>query len=325
MIIILNYLINILLDMYNKIYKKIYYKYIMNILLKKILLKNKYRKINILKKNLNRLFPKKFIGLIVRCKDEPYVSEFVNYYIKQGIDKIYIINDNSNKEIYKDVINNEKVFIIYDNNIIKKNTVKKLYMKIKNNFEWIIYVDMDEYITTKKNINKTIKEELETTFKNCMCIKIPWVMMSCNSIENNPESLLKTNIYRWNHNNTHNNPSKERKFRCRYEKIEVKCIFKPKFFNNIYDHHPLNPTHNVKIVESIKNTKQKLNLFYNNLREKDIEEGYLLCYHYRILSIENCLDKIKNNVWYKKYKLEDLLSTDYPEIIDETLKNKSNL
>jgi len=31
-----------------------------------------------------------FIGLIVRCKDEPYVSEFVNYYIKQGIDKIYI-------------------------------------------------------------------------------------------------------------------------------------------------------------------------------------------------------------------------------------------
>ena len=43
------------------------------------------------------------IGLIVRCKNEPYVTEFVNYYIKQGIDKIYIIDDNSNKEIYKRV------------------------------------------------------------------------------------------------------------------------------------------------------------------------------------------------------------------------------
>ena len=30
------------------------------------------------------------IGLIVRCKNEPYVTEFVNYYLSQGIDKIYI-------------------------------------------------------------------------------------------------------------------------------------------------------------------------------------------------------------------------------------------
>ena len=41
--------------------------------------------------------------------------------------------------------------------------------------------------------------------------------------------------------------------------------------------------------------------------------------------MENCLSKIKNNVFYTKYKLENLLSTDYPEIIDETLKNKSIL
>jgi len=263
-----------------------------------------------------------FIGLIVRCKDEPYVFEFVNYYIKQGVDKIYIIDDNSNKKIYKDVMNNKKVNIIFDNNIIEKNSIKKLYMKIKNNYEWIIYVDMDEYITTKKNINNTIKKELETTFKDCMCIKVPWVMMSCNSTLRNPESLLKTNIYRWNHDNEHKNNSKENKFRCRYKMIEVKCIFKPIFFDDISDHHPLNPNDNVKIVESVKNTEQKLDCFYHKLREIDIEEGYLLCYHYRIISIENCLNKIKNNIWYKKYKLEDLLSNDYPEIIDNTLKHK---
>lgn len=265
-----------------------------------------------------------FIGLIVRCKDEPYVLEFVNYYTTQGVDKIYIIDDYSNQQIYKNIINNEKVNIIYDNNIIDKNSIAKLYTEIKNNFEWIIYVDMDEYITTKKNINKTIKEELETTFKDCMCIKIPWVMMSCNSITNNPESLLKTNIYRWNHDIKHiNNNSKEHKFRCRYKEIEVKCIFKPKFFDTITDHHPLKPNCDVKIVESVRNTKQKLDPFYNKLREIDITEGYLLCYHYRIISIENCLNKIKNNYWYKKYKLEDLLSNDYPEILDETLKYKT--
>ncbi len=266
-----------------------------------------------------------FLGLIVRCKDEPYVSEFVNYYIKQGVDKIYIIDDNSDKSIYKDIINNEKVDITFDNDIIKKKSIEILYKKIKNLFEWIIYVDIDEYITTKKNINKTIREELETTFKNCMCIKVPWVMMSCNLIKNNPDSLLKTNIYRWNHDIEHkNNKSKENKFRCRYDKIEVKCIFKSKYFNDIFDHHPLNPYSKTPIiVESINNSNQQLNAFYDNLREKDIKDGYLLCYHYRIISIENCLNKIKNNIWYKNYKLEDLLSNDYSEIIDETLKIKS--
>ena len=270
-----------------------------------------------------------FIGLIVRCKEEPYVFEFVNYYISQGVDKIYIIDDNSNKEIQKNVINNEKVNIIFDNIIENRSSqfagCQKLYEQIQNSYEWIIVVDMDEYITTKKNINKTIKEELETTFEDCMCIKIPWVMMSCNSIEKNPESLLKSNIYRWNHDNKHiNNKSNENKFRCRYDKIEVKCIFKPKYFKSILMHTPINPnSNNIKIVESIKNTEEQLDPFYNNLREKDIADGYLLCYHYRIVSVDNCLNKIKNNLLYKKYKLEDLLSNDYPEIIDETLKYKS--
>jgi len=271
-----------------------------------------------------------FIGLIVRCKNEKYVSEFVNYYIKQGFDDIYIIDDNSDKKIYKDVINNKKVNIIFDkNNIIDLDSKQfescnNLYKKIKNNYEWIIIVDMDEFITTKKNINNTIKEELETTFKDCMCIKIPWVMMSCNSIKNNPESLLKTNIYRWNHDNKHiNNLSNHNKFRCRYESIEVKCIFKPKYFDKINMHIPLNPISNkIKIVDSIKNEEQLLNPFYNNLREIDINEGYLLCYHYRIISVENCLNKIKYNFMYRKYTLNDLLSNDYAEIKDETLKNK---
>jgi len=152
-------------------------------------------------------------------------------------------------------------------------------------------------------------------------------MMSCNSINNNPESLLKTNIFRWNHDKIHKNTiTNERKFRCRYDMIEVKCIFKPKFFDDIFEHHPINPNcNNLTIVESIKNTEDLLNPYIKNLREKDIEDGYLLCYHYRIISVENCLDKIKNNLWYKNYRLEDLLSNDYPEIIDETLKIKSAL
>ena len=266
-----------------------------------------------------------FLALLVRGKDEPYVSEFVEYYLKQGVDKIYIVDDNSKQDVYKDVVQNKSVKIIYSKNTNPDNTdnIKNVYKKIKNKYEWLINVDMDEYITTKKNIHSTIRDELQTTFKDCMCVKIPWVMMSCNSIRYNPKSLLKTNVYRWNHNKKHiNKITDEPKFRCRYNEIEVKCIFKPRYFDDIFYHNPTHPNCNVKIVESIRNTEQKLDSFYPKLRERDIKEGYLLCYHYRLVSIEQCLDKIKYNAWYKKYTLNQILSFDYPELKDTTLKDK---
>ena len=267
-----------------------------------------------------------FLGLITRCKDEIYVDEFVKYYLNEGVDKIIFLDDNSNKKIYKNVIDNDKVVIIFDNDIISKNSINTLYKKIIPLFEWIIYLDVDEFITTKHNKQNTIRDELLTTFKDAMCIKIPWVMMSCNNIEKNPVSLLETNIYRWNHDKRHiNTKSRNPKFKCRYDEPWVKCIFKPKYFDDIHDHYPIKS--NIKnpiIVESVYNTSQEINGIYKNLREKDISNGFLLCYHYRIVSVENCLHKIKTNIWYKKFTLKDLLSNDYPEIIDDTIKNKLN-
>jgi Glycosyl transferase family 2 len=289
------------------------------------------------------------IGLITRCKEEPYIAEFVQYYFSQGIDTIYIIDDNSNdkRKIYQDIVVNETykvnlfngtaidielsvtgstvVNILFDKHIIKKNSADALYKKIKGRFDWMIYVDVDEFIATKKFFTKTIRNELETTFKDVSCIKIPWVLMSCNSIKKNPVSLLDTNVYRWNFDKKHANKETEKhKFRCRYQAIECKCIFKPAFFHSLAfsDHHPSEPKRNPIIVDSIVNQVRSLNAFYKNLREKDIEAGYMVCYHYRIISVQQCLHKIKTNVWYKSYTIKDLLSSDYPEIIDETMRDK---
>lgn len=268
---------------------------------------------------------KKFLGLLTRCKDEYFIKEFVDYYLSQGVDLIYIIDDDSNdKSIYDSIKNYSKVIIIFDNNIIKKNSANKIFQKIKQLFQWLIYVDVDEFITTKKNINFTIKQELQTTFKHADCIKIPWVMMSCNNITHNPKSLLKTNIYRWNHNLKH--PHKIKKFRCRYRNMECKTIFKPYKFKNIHDHNPSGFIYNqINCINSINLKPIKIQNYYNNLREYGVNNGYLLCYHYRIISIENSINKLKNNKWYidNKYNIDDLMSSDHPEIIDETLKNKS--
>lgn len=267
------------------------------------------------------------IGLICRCRDEYFIEEFVNYYFNQGVNTIYIIDDDSrDKRIYNNLLSNNNVIIIFEKDIIEKNYVSLLYKKIKNDFEWIIYVDIDEFITTKRNINNTIRDELETTFKNAHCVKIPWVMMSCNSLKKSPKNLLETNVYRWNHDLRHvNNVSKFKKYKCRYRVIEAKCIFKPRFFDDIFDHNPLEPVNkNLNIIESISNKSTKLNTFYKNLREKSIKTGYLLCYHYRIISIEKCREKLRKSAWYVDVgNLQDLMSNDYAEIIDDTMKKKS--
>ena len=262
-----------------------------------------------------------FLGLITRCKNEFFIKEFCDYYLSQGVDKIYVVDDNSDDKSIYDKITDNKVEIIYENNIIENDYTNKLYKRIKNDFKWMIYCDVDEFITTKRNISNTIRDELNSTFKNVDCIKIPWVMMSCNSKEKNPNSILLENTYRWNHNKKHPNPIN--KFRCRYDMIEVKCIFKTNKFNYIWDHHPNEYIGNITVVDSIYKKEDTLSFKYYNLREDDIENGILLCYHYRIISLEHCKIKLETSLWYKTYNFEDLISSDYPEIIDETLKYKT--
>ena len=49
-----------------------------------------------------------FLGLITRCKDEYFIKEFCEYYIWQGVDKIYIIDDDSNDKSIYDGINDNR-------------------------------------------------------------------------------------------------------------------------------------------------------------------------------------------------------------------------
>lgn len=265
------------------------------------------------------------IALITRCKNEPYVGEFVNYYLNQGIDHIYILDDMSEEGTFDKVLNHKQV-TIRQHKITTWNEqflgCKQMYKEIQDDYEWVIVVDMDEYITTVKNPDSTIKEELNTTFKDCDCINIPWVMMSCNSIEKNPECLLETNFYRWDHDKKHEH--NQQKFRCRYDSIETKYICRTNKYISIGIHSPCGgKKKDLNIYTSVHKKKDNGYGSYTSLREKDIKVAHMICYHYRIISVEGCRDKIKSNKHYNHYSLKDLLKTDHPEIKDELMRNKS--
>ena len=82
---------------------------------------------------------------------------------------------------------------------------------------------------------------------------------------------------------------------------KIKTIFKCSKFNAIHDknnpsdHHPVFPINeNLKIINSIN--LQQMDLYqkdYNLINEKIIKNSFLLCYHYRIISEEHALNKIK--------------------------------
>lgn len=266
-----------------------------------------------------------FLTLLTRTKDEPFIEEFVKHYFNEGVDKIHILDDHSTIPFSSYVLNHPNV-TIHESLKFKEGDmieINNLFKKIRLTSTWFILVDADEYITTRKNNNKTIKDELESTFKNVDCIKVPWVFMAWNKREKDPESLLLENTYRMNHDLKHEHPNKWEKGRCRYDIIEVKTIFKGKSFQALKNPHMPHTTKKIICVNSINGNISPLDACYRNLTENKINIGYLICYHYRFTSNECCMRKIKTSN-YKVYhtELSNLLATDYPEIIDETVKNK---
>ena len=160
-------------------------------------------------------------------------------------------------------------------------------------------------------------------------------MMAFNGIETNPDLLLETNVYRWNHDLRHGPASKQGKLRCRYEEIEVKCVFRTASFESCWDHGPVyDGSRAVRAVDGVHGRAASLlhaglpsDPYYANLRERDIAQAALLCFHFRVVSRQQCVDKTTGSHirGYRTMSAEDLMACDFPEVIDDTLRLKSRL
>jgi len=250
-----------------------------------------------------------FLALLTRCKDEPYVAEFVAYYLSQGVDHIYILDDDSDQAIYARVAD-PRVTVVPGKNITRDDNVgrREFYPTLRH-YQWLIHVDLDEYIATRKHPRRTIRRELETTFRGAHLVRVPWVFMACNSQKRNPPSLLQANVYRPHYDRVDESPN--RKFQRRRM---CKSIFRPAFFNELRDHGPVKPTGAV-VASSCE------------LTEATIPAAVFVCYHYRYVSIEHFAHKTKTNVFHRANAalLREMLAQDHPDVLDETMRNKSRL
>ena len=120
-------------------------------------------------------------------KENKYIREFIEYYKKYGVDKIYLYDNNDRKgERFEDVIGDyilENFVEIIDFRGIPYAYLKIMndcYQKNLNKYDWLIFYEIDEFLFLKNCTN--IKYYLnQTKFNDCQKIQLNWVHRSDNN------------------------------------------------------------------------------------------------------------------------------------------------
>ena len=241
-----------------------------------------FSQFKIILKRRNKLFQKNLkIALCTMGKKENlYSKEFIDYYIKLGINQIFIYDHNEpNTENIIDTVEN-----IYKNKV----TVYKAFLKnitnqaeaftdcYKNNYhyyDWFLMVDMDEYLYIKK---ETLSNYLKhSIFDKCDIINFHWVIPNDNNL-----------IY------YDKRPLFER-FKGPYTKsVVVKSMIRGNISNVKYSVHSPNfsPERNITCNNEGKKIDYK-NLNIEFITKISIKKAYII--HFRYKSTQEFINKYK--------------------------------
>ena len=227
------------------------------------------------------------IALCTMGKEENlYVNEFVEYYIKIGIDHIFIYDDNESDVekivnfIDKKYLDNITIYETKKYNIDNQSIAfTQCYKNNLNKFDWFLMVDMDEFLYI---INDTLKGYLtKRRFNKCDFIKIHWVYPRNNNL-----------IY------YESKPLFER-LKPPYEKSNfIKSIIRGNISNLRYwVHSPyISPKRNITCNNIGKKIYYK-EMNFKSLRKINIDKAYII--HFEFKSTEEFINKIKRG--YKNW------------------------
>jgi hypothetical protein len=242
-----------------------------------------------------------YLSLCAIIKNERYLEEFITYYKILGVEHFYIYDNQSNFPIknrldnpfYSDYI----TFIDFYGEYQQLNAYNHCLKYYGEETEWLIVVDGDEFIVSKKYW--TIRDFLNK-YEDVAAIGINWVIFGSNYHDTRPDGYLLENYTK-----------------CSSKQDEqLKCIIKPKrCIEFITVHHPnvINPN------EFIDPHRNVISWFRNNNHTIDI----IQINHYRYKSKEDCIEKNKRGyndpltIGSVPYIAEDL------HLIDNDIEDKT--
>jgi hypothetical protein len=204
-------------------------------------------------------------------KNERHILyEFVNHYLLEKVDTIFLIDDGSNDDYFElnktwlnELIDSGKVVIVKSSS---NNQVRNYNSQINKivEYDWVLVCDLDEFFFSVAE-NSTLKSLLNDELSEFDYIRVPWKLFK--HIDNiQPKSIIENNVYTHTTSLDISSGSRGYKYMVKTEKIKKlnihECIFNDK-------------THKIKIFKNCHN-----NLIQNN--------------HYRTQSDE-FLDNVKRN------------------------------
>ena len=124
--------------------------------------------------------------ICIAKNEEKYIKEWTDYHLNLGFDNIFIC-DNDNDNIISKILFNDKIKILnYRNYITHKKSFQSLaYTKTfniyKKDFDWICFIDCDEFIILEDKYKNDIKNFLsDNIFNNADIIRLHWKCFSDN-------------------------------------------------------------------------------------------------------------------------------------------------
>ena len=213
-------------------------------------------------------------------KENLYAKEFMDYYMKLGVDHMFIYDNNEPyTEKIKDMLNKKykdkiSFYDTYNLNIhLQTQAFTDCYKNNFKKFDWFIMVDMDEYLYI---VNDTLKNYLmNERFNKCDFIKIHWVDTTDNNLLHYDKRSLFT------------------RFKRPYLKsIYIKTIIRGNIPNLTYwVHSPkISPVKNITCTNE-GNIINYTNINLEKIKNININKSYII--HFRFKSTEEFINKYK--------------------------------
>jgi hypothetical protein len=173
------------------------------------------------------------IGLIGIFKNEAHVlHEWCTHYIREGIDHIYLINDQSTDN-WKSAIPalRDRITIVTTDDNWKphlghrqKYFYDKYYGHVKELHDWIMINDLDEFLYSRPPY-PTIKYYLASLPPSVGHVEVMWTPFGSSGYRRSPPSVVK--YYTWRMQT----PSKQNPF------AHIKAIVRTNNFDRLWVHH----------------------------------------------------------------------------------------
>jgi hypothetical protein len=266
--------------------------------------------------------------LVAIFKNESHIlKEWVEHYLKQGVDTFFLIDNGSTDEYYsilEPYITSGKVELVKDN---KKHAQEELYNKHFLNkckkYDWVIVCDLDEFIYGRKYCN-SIKDFLNKVHNNFSQVFIPWKMFGANGFDTidkkQPSSVISAFTKRIDYNNIKKNKYDSFLYKSNKRYIHSKCIIRTKYLVKIGIHASETSNTNYLTSYALKsNHIHEINDFVE-INENIIQNSALHLNHYAIQSLDWFMrvkatrgDAVysnnitnRNKRWFDKYNSNDI-------------------